>query len=118
MAERERRELPPIVQNQLNQLQQAEDQIRVVSSAKQQLEIKLDETIRALKELENVSEGIYRSIGSLMIPAQKDKLVAELDEDRESLEVKTQSLGKQESRLRDRIQSLQQQIQESLRSAG
>ncbi len=118
MAEQRGRELPPVVQNQLSQLQQAEEQIRTVSAAKQQLELQMGETDRALREIENVSKGIYRSIGGLMIPAQKDKLVNELSERKESLEIKIQSLGKQESRLKDRIQNLQQQIQNSLKSLG
>ena len=112
------RELPPIVRNQLSQLQQAEEQIRTVSMTKQQLGLQLEETNRALKELENVSAGIYRSIGGLMIPAEKDRVANELSEKGETLEVKIQSLGKQESRLKDRIQNLQQQIQSSLKTMG
>ena len=118
MAEQGRKELPPIVQNQLGQLQQAEEQIRTVSVTKQQLELQLNEISKALKELENVSEGIYRSIGGLMIPVEKDRVTEELSEKKETLDVKIQSLGKQESRLRDRIQNLQQQIQSSLKSMG
>ena len=109
--------LPPKVQNQIAQFQQLAQQIQMVTSQKLQLDAQVRELDKAINELEKAAEDavVYRSVGALMIQA-KDKaaLTTELKDQKETLEVRVKTLDKQDKHLRERHQSLQQQITQAL----
>ncbi|HEV8359466.1 MAG TPA: prefoldin subunit beta [Candidatus Thermoplasmatota archaeon] len=112
-------ELPPQLRNQLQLLQQLQQQAQVVISQRAQLEVQVKEHERTLEELAKVSGDapIYRSAGSLLIRA-KDKagIEAELKEAKETAEVRLASMKRQEEKLRERLTSLQREIQAALAS--
>jgi len=112
-------ELPPQIQEQLARLQQLQQTLEVVTAQKQQLEIELAETSRALSELEKVDDQavIYKSIGGLMLKTERKKVMEELTERREILNTRITVLDRQEKRTRDHTQELQQKLQEKLASA-
>jgi len=61
---------------------------------------------------------IYKSIGSLMIKAEsKASVLSEIEEDRETLDIRVKALERQEKSLRERYQVLQDQLNKAL-SAG
>ncbi len=109
--------LPPKVQNQIAQFQQLAQQIQMITSQKLQLDAQVRELGKAIDELEKAADDavVFRSVGSLMIQA-KDKggLVTELKDQKETLEVRVKTLDKQDKHLRERHQSLQQQITQAL----
>lgn len=110
-------ELPPQVQNQLAQLQQLQQQAQVVISQRQQIELQLRETERTLEELGKVAEDavVYRSVGSLLVRAKDvPGLKKEIEEQKETLEVRLSSTKRQEDRLRERLTSLQKELQAAL----
>ncbi len=110
--------LPPHVQERLLRLQQLQETLRTVLTQKQQLELELTETEQALGELEKLDETavIYKSIGSLLVRSEKNKIVADLNERKELLNMRINVLGKQEERLRGQIKELQTKLQRDLRS--
>lgn len=110
-------DLPPQVQNQLKQLQQFQQQLEIITQQRLQVEARLKETETALEELSKLEgeESIYKAIGNLIIKTNKDKLIKELQEDKESLEIRKKSLESQENRLKERIEDLQNKIQEALK---
>ena len=110
-------DLPPQVQNQLKQLQQFQQQLEIITQQRLQIEARLKETETALEELSKLEreESIYKAIGNLIIKTNKDKLIKELQEDKESLEIRKKSLESQENRLKERIEDLQNKIQEALK---
>ena len=109
--------LPPKVQNQIAQFQQLAQQIQMVSTQKMQLDAQVRELDKAIGELEKAGDDavVFRTVGSLMIQA-KDKaaLVNELKDQKETTEVRMKTLEKQDKHLRERHQSLQQQITQAL----
>jgi len=108
--------LPPKVQNQIAQFQQLTQQIQMVTTQKIQLESQVRELDRTIQELEKVGdEAVYRNVGSLLIQV-KDKaaLVNELKEQKETSEVRVKTLDRQDKHLRERHQTLQQQITQAL----
>jgi len=111
-------ELPPQIQEQIARLQQLQQTLEVVTAQKQQLEIDLAETNRALSELEKVDDQavIYKSIGGLMLKTERKKMIDELTERREVLNTRITVLDRQEKRTRDHTQELQQKLQEKLTS--
>lgn len=111
-------ELPPQVQEELLRFQQLQQTLQAVVSQKQQLEMEMAETHRALSELEKVTgeNPVYKSVGSILVKADKEGLLAELKEKKELLNTRVTVLGRQEERTRDRIKDIQQKLQEKLRA--
>lgn len=108
--------LPPQVQERLLRLQQVQQTLQSVVTQKQQLELELTETEQALSELEKLDENaiIYKSIGSLLVKAEKAKVTGELTERKELLNTRISVLGKQEERLRTQTKDLQARLQKDL----
>jgi len=108
--------LPPQVQERLLRLQQLQQTLQTVLTQKQQLELELTETEQALSELEKTDENavIFKSIGSLLVKAEKGKVTTELNERKELLNTRITVLGKQEERLRSQAKELQAKLQRDL----
>jgi prefoldin beta subunit len=111
-------ELPPQVQEELVRLQQLQQTLQAVVSQKQQLEMDMTETDRALTELDKVTgeTPVYKSVGSILVKADKQVLLSELKERKELLNTRVTVLGRQEERTRERIKDIQQKLQEKLRT--
>ena len=97
-------------------LQQVQQTLQSVVTQKQQLELELTETEQALSELEKMDDTatIYKSIGSLLVKAEKAKVSTELTERKELLNTRISVLGKQEERLRTQAKDLQARLQKDL----
>lgn len=108
--------LPPQLQERLLRLQQLQQTLQSVLVQKQQVELELTEVEQALSELQKVADDavIYRSIGSLLVKTEKARVVADLNERKELLNMRATVLGKQEERLRSQIKELQAKIQQDL----
>lgn len=106
-------ELPPQVQNLVAQLQQIQQQLQIVVTQKAQVEAMLEEAKQALEELQKVGEDvtIYKAVGSILVREAKTKVVQELTERKESLEIRIKTLERQEERLRERFAELQKKLQ-------
>lgn len=114
----EEAQLPPQVQEDLVRLQQLQQTLQVVVTQKQQLEIELSETEKALSELEKITDDIpvYKSVGSILLKAERQGLMGELKERKELLNARVTVLGKQEERARGRMKELQDRLQQRLRT--
>jgi len=109
--------LPPAVQERLLRLQQLQQTLQSILAQKQQLEIELLEIDRALSELEKVSDDavIYKSVGSLLVRSEKEKVTNDLKERKELANMRISVLGRQEERLRSQIKELQERLQRDLK---
>jgi prefoldin beta subunit len=110
-------QLPPQIQQRLLRLQQLQQTLQGVMAQKQQLSLQLNEVENASSELEKLTETavIYKSIGALLVKAEKDKVAAELTERKELLKMRVDVLAKQEERLRTQVKELQDKLQQDLR---
>ena len=108
--------LPAPVQERLLRLQQVQQGLQSVLAQKQQLELELNETEQAINELTKMDEKavIYKSIGSLLVKAEKANVTTELTERKELLNTRIGVLGKQEERLRAQAKDLQSRLQKDL----
>jgi prefoldin beta subunit len=113
--------IPPKVQNQIAQFQQLTQQIQMVATQKIQLEAQVKELEKTLSEMAKITDdsAVYRNVGSLLIQV-KDRaaLVNELTEQKETAEVRVKTLDRQDKHLRERHQTLQQQITQALQGAA
>jgi prefoldin beta subunit len=110
-------QLPPQIQQRLLRLQQLQQNLQGVMAQKQQLTLQLTETENALKELENLADDavVYKSIGALLVKAEKAKVSTELTERKELVKMRVDVLAKQEERLRTQAKELQDKLQQDLR---
>ncbi len=110
-------EFPPQIQEQLARLQQMQQTLQAIVTQKQQLDIELAETDKAIAELDKITDAIpvYKSVGSLMLKADRQVLLTELKEKKELLNTRVTVLGKQEERTRERVKETQQKLQERLK---
>lgn len=108
--------LPPQVQERLLRLQQLQQTLQSVLAQKQQVELELTEIEQASSELQKLADNtvIYKTIGSLLVKAEKAKVTADLNERKELLNMRTTVLGKQEERLRGQLKDLQAKLQQDL----
>ena len=84
---------------------------------KQQVEMELSETERALEELGKAteSEPIYKFAGNLLIRVQKEAVTKELNEKKELANTRKMVLSKQESRFRENLKDLQAKIDDAVK---
>jgi prefoldin beta subunit len=108
--------LPAPVQERLLRLQQLQQTLQSVLTQKQQLELELTETEQALSELAKLDDTavIYKSIGSLLVKAEKAKVTTDLTERKDLLGTRVSVLGKQEERVRTQVKDLQARLQKDL----
>ena len=108
--------LPPQIQERLLRLQQLQQTLQQILTQKQQLELELTEIEQALSEMEKVDDTavIYKSVGSLLVKAEKAKVTTELNERKELLNARVGILGKQEERMRIQAKELQTKLQRDL----
>lgn len=114
-------EISPKLQNQIAQFQQLQQQLQATMSQKFQMEAQLREVENTLEELGKVDDEtpIYKNVGALLIKAtDKESVVQKMEDDKETLEVRVKTLNRQEKQMRERYQSLQEQLQKALGGAG
>lgn len=109
-------ELPPQVQNQLAQLQQLQQQAQALLGQKNQIEGLMRETDAAVKELEKSPEDavVYKSVGELLFKADKPKLLEDLKEKKDMMDLRLKTMSKQEERIQSRFTQLQEQLKQTL----
>jgi len=108
--------VPPQIQEKIARLQQAQQTLDALLLQKQQVEMELRETEAAISELEKpVPAGVvYKMVGRILVRAEKDPLLNDLRERRELLTVRQTSLGKQETRVRERLNEIQADLRGAL----
>jgi prefoldin beta subunit len=108
--------LPPQVQERLLRLQQLQQTLQSIMAQKQQVELELSETNQASTEVEKLTDDavMYKATGSLMIKAEKTKIITELAERKDLLNTRVTILGRQEERVRSQLKELQTKLQQDL----
>jgi len=108
--------LPPAIEQQYKRLQQLSSQVRVLQTQLTQLELQLRETENALKELDNLDEGatVYKNVGMLFFKTEQPVLKSDLEDRKETLDLRVKTLQKQEERSREKFEELQERLRRQL----
>lgn len=110
-------EMSPKLQNQIAQFQQLQQQLQTVMSQKIRMDAMLKEMEMTLEELKKTpaETTVYKSVGSLMIKvADTPALLKEIEDDKETTEIRVKSLDRQEKMLKEKFQSVQEQLNRAL----
>ena len=110
-------ELPPWLREQVSRLQQLQQNLQAIMMQKQQLEVEMVETDRALEELKKAGadDAVYKNAGSVLIKAKKEEVTKELEEKKELSNTRTMVLGKQEARVKENLKEVENKINEMIR---
>lgn len=112
-------ELPPWLREQVGRLNQLQQNLQAILMQKQQIEIELVEVDKALEELgkAGADDTVYKTAGPVLIKANKDDVVKELEEKKELANTRVMVLSKQETRLKENLKEVQGKIDEMVRGA-
>ena len=110
--------LPPALTEQLARYDQTQQNLQAVLAQKQQVELELGETERALEELGKASdsEAVYKFAGNLLVKVKKDEVTKELSEKKELANTRKMVLSKQEARFRESLKDLQTKIDDAVKT--
>lgn len=113
-------ELPPWLKEQLSRLQQLQQNLQAIMMQKQQVEIEIVETDKALEELKKIGtqDPVYKSAGPILIKSQKEDLIRELGEKKELSNTRVMVLAKQETRVKDNLKEVENKINQMIRGAA
>jgi len=110
-------EISPKLQNQIAQFQQLQQQLQNVLQQKFRMEAQLKELEMTMEELKKAGTDtpVYKNVGSLMISVKdKEGLLKEIEDDKETTEIRVKTLDRQEKMFREKYQVMQDQISKAL----
>ena len=114
-------EISPKLQNQIAQFQQLQQQLQTVMSQKIRMDAMLKEMEMTIEELKKApaETTVYKSVGSLMIKvADTPALLKEIEDDKETTEIRVKSLDRQEKMLKEKFQNVQEQLSRAIGAQG
>lgn len=101
-------------EQKIKQLQIMEQNLQQILMQKQAFQGQLIEVDSALSEIDKASAS-YKIIGNIMLESKKDDLKKDLQQRKESAELRMASLEKQEEKIREQAQKLQKEVLEKLK---
>ncbi len=113
-------QIPPWMQEQVMKYQQAQQNLQSILQQKQQLEMEVAETEKALEELKKATDedNVYKHAGSILIKSTKKELMDELEEKKEFSNTRSTVLAKQETRIKENLKELETKLNEMMRGSG
>ena len=113
-------EIPENIQNQLNQFQQLQQQAQAVNMQVQNVEIQIQETEKALEELKKTDENteVFKQAGTLLIKVEYSDALSEMEEKLETLQLRKQTMARQEERVMKKLEEMQATIQTAMQGMG
>jgi len=113
-------EMSPQLRHQVAQFQQIQQQAQALMAQKQQLELILKETEKAIEELDKLQEdaAVYKSVGSILVKADHAAVKKELTDDKETLDLRIKTIERQEERVVTRLREMRDKLQEALKTKG
>ena len=113
-------EIPENIQQQLNQFQQLQQQAQAVTMQVQNVEIQIQETEKALEELKKTDESteVFKQAGTLLIKVDYNDALAEMEDKLETLELRKQTMTRQEEGVMKKLEEMQNTIQAAMQGMG
>ncbi len=93
------------------QYQQLQQQLQTIMMQKEQYRIQLAEFEKAADDLKNTkSDEIFKVSGTILIKSSKKAVQKDLEEQKETLDVRMKTFDKQENLLRDKLMEVQKKL--------
>jgi len=95
-------------------LQLLEQNMQNFAMQKQQFQAQIFDIDSAIEELKD-SEESFKIVGNIMVKADKEKLEKELKEKKGMLELRINTIEKQEKQLKDKSKELQKEVLDNIK---
>src|SRR3989344_3647510 len=102
-------------EKKVQELQLIEQNLSNFLMQKQNFQSRLLENENALMEIEQTKKQSYRIIGNLLIAMDKEKLKKDLSNEKEIFDLRIKNIEKQENKLKERAQQLQEEVLKNLK---
>lgn len=102
------------IAKQIQELQVLEQNLQNFMAQKQLIQLELNETNTALEELKKASGDVYKVFSGIMIKADKENLSKDLGDKRKLLELRVNSLEKQEKIIESKVEELRKKVSSSM----
>ncbi len=103
--------LPKEAEDILKELQGVQQQLQTLMYQKQNVSVQKAEISNALTEIEKSKENeMFQIIGTIMIRKDREKLLSDLKEKKDILDLRIKSLDKQIDKLSERNKELQNKL--------
>ena len=105
--------LTPMLRQKIEQAQRLQSELEAIVAQRYQLEVTLKEVEKSLEELEGLPEDapIYKSVGSILVRVEsKEKIKKELEEKKETLELRIKTVMKQQELLEKKLKEIQEDL--------
>ncbi|MDP1696078.1 MAG: prefoldin subunit beta [archaeon] len=107
-------EFSPEITKKIQELQILEQNLQNFLMQKQNFQVEDNEILNALEELSKSGDEVYRILGGIMIKTDRNKLIKDLEEQKKIINLRIQSLEKQEKSIEEKSSVLQSEIQKSI----
>ena len=94
----------------IQELQLLEHNHQALLMQKQTIQLELNEVLNAHEEVSRASGSVYRVLGGIMMQAEKDNVLKDLQEKKKMLEIRVSTIEKQEKIIDDKISSIKKEI--------
>jgi len=113
-------EIPLHLQEKLSRLQQLQQTLESLYIQKEQAKLEARELESTLQELSSIDENtpVYRITGRILIRKNKADLINELNEQRELIKVRISAIERQESKIKERVNELENELKAALTTGG
>ena len=103
-------------ENKIEELQIIEQNLQNLGAQKQNFQAQLLEIENAIEESKKSKNKIYKITGSIMVLSEKDDVEKYLNSKKEILDLRIKSLEKQENKLKEKLNQIQQEVLKELKN--
>ena len=104
------KEQPMQAQQLLEQAQMYQQQLQTLVTQKESLNMQQTEIQKALTELSNTKDDVYKVAGPVLIKSDVETLKKELTEKVDFISIRVKTLEKGEKRLKDQFEEISQKL--------
>ncbi len=102
------------IQQQLAEFEKSRNSLMSISAQKQQLQFQAGTMGQSLEELGKTKEKkVLKVVGNILVQADAEKVKKEIEEKKESVELRVKALQKQEDSLVNRMNKLKAEIEKA-----
>ena len=113
-------EVPPWLREQLARFEQLQQNLQTILFQKQQKDVESAEVDRAITEHKKATEtdAVYKSAGNILVKANRNEVMKDLEERKELSGTRSTVLSKQEQRVRESIKELSKKIEGGIKGSN
>lgn len=99
----------------IQEIQALEQTLQSIIMQKQAFMLELEETEKAISQLKDSGDEVYKLIGQLLLKSDKTKTLEDLEKKKEILDLRIKNLEKQEDSFNNKMEKLRDEISSSLK---